>query len=104
MFKYNEVIIFGWKEIVKVMNKPVDMRIIFDYKEKYPKSLRFMVSFDGDEEPQVIKIIGITGRNKEKINNTICLRYLCKIQLNGIQQLCEILYDLMKTTRILHKI
>jgi hypothetical protein len=66
------------------------------------KPIRFRVETE-DESDKVIKIVGVKHVYEEKlIDKSIMRKYICLIELNDMQRLCELGYNLstMKWTLV----
>lgn len=88
---------------MNTLNKPIEMIAVFG-KEGSIKPVRFRIVTE-DESEQVIKIAGIKHAYEEKLpDKSVMRKYLCFIEVNDVQRLCEVGYNTKTMKWILVKI
>jgi hypothetical protein len=85
---------------MKVVSKPIEMIAFFDM-DGAPRPIRFRMM---DEDNNVIKIDRIITMNKEKLAGNEMLVYCCESNIEGIQKIYELKFEIKSCKWILFKI
>lgn len=101
MFLYIKTIIGTGGDIVKVINKTVDVIAYFD-KEGNIRPVSFR-SPDENGELVVVKVDRLVGRKTEKIAGTTYIAFRCQSVVHGIEKVYELRFNTDKIKWVLSK-
>ncbi|MCQ4925047.1 hypothetical protein NE686_18240 [Tissierella carlieri] len=86
---------------MKVMMKPIEM--IAWFKDEYPIPLRYKITSE-DDTNTVIKVDKILFKEEEKYAGNRMILYRCQSNINNIQRVFELKYEINTCKWFLYKI